>query len=238
MAGVLALWLDQIGGRRYGVRGTDDASRNPQSAIRNPQFTIILGIPLALLAALVAFAITSPYAILDAKSFLQATLIEQGRMVRGLADMPFTRQYRNTTPYLYFLQQQLEWGMGYPLGIVAGLGRALCVLPGDLGEWSNCCSVVHFPKLEIGVLIHLELGVALFRFDRCFYGQVQPLYEPRSALCGAVGGGVVCVVVERGRDKETRWQGDKGINADEPLPSSPRHLVTLSKSVALHSSLI
>ncbi|MEZ4868419.1 MAG: DUF2298 domain-containing protein [Caldilineaceae bacterium] len=86
------------------------------------QFNAFLAIPLALATAVVVFAVTSPYAILDWKSFINATLVEQGRMVRGLADFPFTRQYRNTTPYLYFLQQQLAWGIWWPLGAVVALG--------------------------------------------------------------------------------------------------------------------
>ena len=68
------------------------------------------------------FAVTSPYAVLDWANFIQATLVEQGRMVRGVADFPFTRQYRNTVPYLYFIQQQVVWGMGLPLGLVALAG--------------------------------------------------------------------------------------------------------------------
>ena len=85
-------------------------------------FGAVAGLLLAWLAALVAFAVTSPYAILDWQSFVQATLVEQGMMVRGVADFPFTRQYRNTTPYLYFIQQQLQWGLGWALGLVAALG--------------------------------------------------------------------------------------------------------------------
>ncbi|HAJ36296.1 MAG TPA: hypothetical protein DCL15_11440, partial [Chloroflexi bacterium] len=49
-------------------------------------------------------------------------LVEQGMMVRGVADFPFTRQYRNTLPYLYFIQQQVQWGLGWPLGLTALAG--------------------------------------------------------------------------------------------------------------------
>lgn len=70
------------------------------------------------------FFVTSPYAVLDWVSFIQATLVEQGRMVRGVADFPFTRQYRNTTPYLYFVEQQVVWGLGWPLGLAALAGSA------------------------------------------------------------------------------------------------------------------
>lgn len=86
------------------------------------QFGAIAGVVVAWVMAFAVFFVTSPYAILDWKSFIQATLVEQGMMVRGVADMPFTRQYRNTVPYLYFIQQQLQWGLGLALGLVAALG--------------------------------------------------------------------------------------------------------------------
>jgi hypothetical protein len=45
-------------------------------------------------------------------------------MVGGSGDVPFTRQYAGTRPYLYPLEMQLKWGMGWPLGLLAlaGLG--------------------------------------------------------------------------------------------------------------------
>ena len=91
-------------------------------------FRALLGVLLAWVTAGVAFFVTSPYAVLDWQNFIQATLVEQGAMVRGIADMPFTRQYRNTTPYIYFIQQQLEWGLGWALGVVAAAGTVFAVV--------------------------------------------------------------------------------------------------------------
>ena len=98
---------------------------------------------LALLIAFAAFFITSPYAVLDWVHYLQATVVEQGRMVRGIDDIPYTRQYRDTTPYLYFIRQQVLWGMGLPLGMTAMAGTAwalskvflLRTKPGELLVW-------------------------------------------------------------------------------------------------------
>ncbi|MCS6827327.1 MAG: DUF2298 domain-containing protein [Caldilinea sp.] len=90
-------------------------------------FVAILGVAVAWLTALVAFFVTSPYAILDWGTFSRAVLVEQGMMVRGVADFPFTRQYRNTLPYIYFIEQQVRWGLGWPLGIVALLGTAYAI---------------------------------------------------------------------------------------------------------------
>jgi YYY domain-containing protein len=79
------------------------------------------GMLLSLISALVAFAVTSPFAILDARLYLKQ-ILEQGSMVRGQADWPFTRQYRNTTPFLYQIVQQVRWGLGWPLGVAAFAG--------------------------------------------------------------------------------------------------------------------
>lgn len=87
-----------------------------------PAVRMLFGLPVALLVAFLAFFVTSPYAVLDWGNFVQATLVEQGQMVRGIADFPFTRQYRNTTPYLYFIQQQVAWGLWWPLGLLALAG--------------------------------------------------------------------------------------------------------------------
>jgi hypothetical protein len=76
-----------------------------------------------LLAAAMAFAVTSPFAILDLKAYLEQVK-QQGGMVRGTNDWPFTRQYRGTLPYVYHIEQQLRWGMGWPLGLVAFAGLA------------------------------------------------------------------------------------------------------------------
>jgi len=76
------------------------------------------------LVALVCFVVTSPYVLLDFERFWQAVVIDQGGMASGARDMPFTRQYRGTLPYLYFIEQQIRWGMGWPLGVAAVAGFA------------------------------------------------------------------------------------------------------------------
>ncbi|MEZ4680010.1 MAG: glycosyltransferase family 39 protein [Caldilineaceae bacterium] len=110
-AAILVIWREQLASRADG-RLTDARS----------QIYVFLSIPVIFALAGITFFVTSPYAILDWSSFIQATLVEQGRMVRGIADFPFTRQYRNTTPYLYFLEQQFNWGLWWPLGTVVALG--------------------------------------------------------------------------------------------------------------------
>ncbi|NJN96451.1 MAG: glycosyltransferase family 39 protein, partial [Anaerolineales bacterium] len=77
---------------------------------------------LALVVVFILFAVTSPFVLLDFENFKQAVIDEQGNMVSGMADFPFTRQYRNTPVYWYFIEQQLRWGMGWPLGLLALAG--------------------------------------------------------------------------------------------------------------------
>jgi YYY domain-containing protein len=90
--------------------------------------------------AFVVFAVTSPFVLLDFQDFWQAVVKEQGDMVSGVADFPFTRQYRGTLPYLYFIDQQIRWGMGWPLGLLAFAGLAWVLIRAiwrraSPGEW-------------------------------------------------------------------------------------------------------
>ena len=48
-------------------------------------------------------------------------------MVRGVSDLPYTRQYRNTGP-LYFIDNLVFWGMGPALGFAGLAGLALLAI--------------------------------------------------------------------------------------------------------------
>jgi hypothetical protein len=98
-----------------------------------------------LLIALVTFAITNPFALLDWSCDVVSSPVEigpltvpaidwnscylknvvnQSGMVRGGSAFPFTRQYTGTLPYVYPLLMQVRWGMGPLLGLaaIAGFG--------------------------------------------------------------------------------------------------------------------
>ncbi len=129
---------------------------------------LLAGVTLAV--AGVTFFITSPFAILDWQHFYQFVIKEQGAMARGEADMPFTRQYRGTTPYLYQIKQQILWGMGILLGLVGWLGfgwalvRAL-VGRAKAGEWIILSWLVPY---------FLITGGFLAKFNR-YMAPVDPL---------------------------------------------------------------
>jgi hypothetical protein len=73
--------------------------------------------------ALAAFALSNPFALLAFPVFWR-NLVEQASIARGVLDVPYTRQFHATWPYLYPVVQQLRWGMGWPLGLVACGGLA------------------------------------------------------------------------------------------------------------------
>ena len=93
----------------------------------------------------VAFLLAQPYALLDWSQFY-ADFAEQSEMVRRIRDYPYTRQYIDTTPYLYHVQQLAVWGLGLPLGIVAVAGTLYGMVKG-LRVWF---SVVY---LVIGLVV-------------------------------------------------------------------------------------
>lgn len=95
------------------------------------------------LVALVTFAITNPFALLDFsceaitpamnlgpihlpaldwRSCYLDNIGTQRTMVGGSVNIPFTLQYDGTIPYWYYIETQLRWGMGFLLGFVAFVG--------------------------------------------------------------------------------------------------------------------
>ena len=56
---------------------------------------------------------------LDWRSCYLDNIFTQRSMVSGVSDLPFTRQYTGTIPYLYFVEMQIKWGMGPLLGLAA-----------------------------------------------------------------------------------------------------------------------
>ncbi|MCX7706895.1 MAG: phospholipid carrier-dependent glycosyltransferase, partial [Anaerolineae bacterium] len=69
--------------------------------------------PAGTVAALV-FALTNPFALIEFGAYVRQ-LAAQNAMVSGVMDAPYTRQYIGTLPYLYFVHQLSQWGLGWPL---------------------------------------------------------------------------------------------------------------------------
>ncbi len=82
---------------------------------------------LAAVSAVASFALFEPYA-LARPSVYRASLEEQADIVRGLFDVPFTRQYIGTTPIVYQIEQIVRWGFGPVAGLLALIGVPLLAL--------------------------------------------------------------------------------------------------------------
>tara|TARA_Y100000590_G_scaffold279946_1_gene314467 strand:- start:5137 stop:9684 length:4548 start_codon:yes stop_codon:yes gene_type:complete len=146
-----------------------------------------------LFTAVVAFFLTQPYAFLDWKQYY-SDFTEQSEMVRRIRDYPYTRQYINTQPYFYFIQQNILWGLGIPLGIISWSGllfvavrgleirRAILyvlmgiVLPAVILIWSNDIkSVITSSGLvTLSLLISLPFRPVKNRLDVVLLSWVLP----------------------------------------------------------------
>ncbi len=116
----------------FGLADSDDSQNVPfTDRISNAIGNAVLG---GLVIA-AAFLIAQPYALLDWERF-SADITEQSEMVRRIRDYPYTRQYIDTAPYLYHVQQLSVWGLGLPLGIVAWAGTLYAALRGLRLWWA------------------------------------------------------------------------------------------------------
>lgn len=75
---------------------------------------------------LVAFGLTNPFALLRFSAFWH-NVAREAAIARGLLDVPYTRQFHGTWPYVYPVWQQVGWGMGLPFGGAAFCGLAYAV---------------------------------------------------------------------------------------------------------------
>lgn len=71
--------------------------------------------------AVLAFVVAMPYALLDPQEFIPQ-VVYQGDLARGLIDLPYVRQFADTTPVLDQVQNMVLWGMGLTLGVAALAG--------------------------------------------------------------------------------------------------------------------
>ena len=111
------------------------------------------------LAAIAVFLVTQPYAILDWVRFY-GDVVEQSEMVRRIRDYPYTRQYVDTTPYIYQIRQMLTWGLGWPVGIVACAGTIYAAVRGLRFQWAIAYLVVGF-GCPVGVLLLTTSGAGI-----------------------------------------------------------------------------
>jgi hypothetical protein len=70
---------------------------------------------------LLTFILLEPYAVIDLETFL-GDVTTESMMVRGTLDLPYTRQYAGTIPYVYQITQTVRWSLGPLLGVAGFSG--------------------------------------------------------------------------------------------------------------------
>jgi len=180
-AGLLHWW--QV---RHAPSSDDAAPSVRRSSLILPALLMTL---LALAVAVITFAVTSPFAILDWESFSRAVLTEQGAMVRGAADFPFTRQYRGTIPYLYQVEQLLRWGIGWPLGLLAFAGFAWALVKLVIG------------RARPGELIILSWVVPYFALTGLFLAKFMRYMVPVTPFLMVFAAGLIAAMWRLGDDR-------------------------------------
>ena len=116
----------------FGLSGSEESQEVP---FADRISTVAGNAVLGALAIVATFLIAQPYALLDWNRF-SADVIEQSEMVRRIRDYPYTRQYIDTAPYLYHVQQLAVWGLGLPLGVVAWAGTLYAAIKGLRIWWA------------------------------------------------------------------------------------------------------
>ena len=140
-----------------------------------------------------AFMVASPFALLDAAWFWSDVVVPQGNMVRGVYDWAFTRQYRGTWPYAYFIRQQVQWGLWYPLGISAVVGTLWTVLRLSGRFW--CKKRNLFPPALPGEMLLLAWMVLYFGITGAFlakFNRYMLPVLPMAVIFGAAWLGWAC----------------------------------------------
>jgi len=139
-------------------------------------------------AAALSFLAFEPYALLRPQVYVQS-LRRQAEIVSGSFDVPFTRVYAGTTPFLYQIEQLIRWGYGPVAGLLAFVGVLLIVL-------------LATRKKSIPALILMSwivpYGIVLGAADAKFLRYLEPL-----GPVFAVGAALVLV---KGRDALGSWR--------------------------------
>jgi hypothetical protein len=80
------------------------------------------GLAIVIPVAIITIVVTEPYIFIDWNEFVVQTGWVRDAVVTRASDLPWTRQFIDTTPFLYQIRQLSIWGMGLPLAIAACAG--------------------------------------------------------------------------------------------------------------------
>jgi hypothetical protein len=138
---------------------------------------------LVITITLLVFLLVEPYALLDFNNFRDLTM-QENDIARGTFDVPYTRQFAGTVPYLYEGQNMLLWGMGIALGCSAAVALLWFIwraIKGNAGPWLVVLSWIIVYSAIVG------------SFYTKYMRYMLPVY-PLLALMAAIG---VLALVQR-----------------------------------------
>lgn len=141
---------------------------------RGDLFTAVVFLAFTCAMVLLVFIIADPYALLDRQNFI-VQIIQQDEIVRGTLDVPYTRQFAGTIPFLYQAQNMLLWGLGVTLGLASFAGFCWMgwrVWKRNAGSW-----------LAILSWVVVYGGITCTFYDKVMR-YMLPVY-PCLTLCGA-----------------------------------------------------
>ena len=167
-------------------------------------------------AAFLAFALTNPFALLDGSCTAESppqtvgpvsipainwrlcyleNIGAQRAMVAGGAAFPFTRQYEGTSPYLYLLEMQGRWGMGWLL-----LAAGLVGWGWQIGRLVSVWRTRPLTRTEQAELILLAWGVPYLLSTGNFYVKFMRYLQPITPLLALWGAWAVWQLPRRWRE--------------------------------------
>src|ERR1035437_8495568 len=120
----------------------------------------------AALTAFGVFFICMPHALLDFDTFMRDQNEQRRILITGEADVPYNRQYINTTPYLFYMENLVKYTMG-PYGAIALFAFFFYIA----GFFKNLKDG-KIPGKEIAVILagvvpyFLIVGVSFAKFNR------------------------------------------------------------------------
>ena len=111
----------------------------------------LIGISICILVSLIFFFLFSPYSIIDFPKFLEHNLT-QSKMIRGSSDLPYTRQYIDTIPYIYHLKQITTTSLGIVVSSLGLIGLIITLIKSRLP----------FPKIHVILIFWIFLYFLIF----------------------------------------------------------------------------
>ncbi len=183
--------------------------------------------------AFLSFALTNPFALLDFScdvvtpamqlgpitipaldwgSCYLANIVKQNGMVNGSADLGFTRQYQGTLPYFYYVEMQLRWGMGWPLGIVAFAGFVWAIVVNVRyfwRRWRSNSAEMFAPTVRTpqhAVLLLLAWCVPFFLVTGSFYVKFMRYLQPLTPFLMLFGAAMLWTLLGK-----IRWGWVRGV---------------------------